>query len=66
MDFGFVATYLIRLIFGKTKDRKYNLQLYKKLHLTTYKARSYIYIIQIYFIYYYFRMRHVKIIESRA
>ena len=23
MDFGFVSTYLIRLIFGKTKDRKY-------------------------------------------
>ena len=23
MDFGFVSSYLIRLIFGKTKDRKY-------------------------------------------
>ena len=33
MDFGFVPTYLIRLIFGKTKDRKYILQLYKDLHL---------------------------------
>ena len=33
MDFGFVSTYLIRLIFGKTKDRKYILQLYKDLHL---------------------------------